>query len=500
MEYTPNFNLKKPAQGDVYNVDDFNDNIDIIDENLSAVSIVDNLTSVSAESALSANQGRILNELKAPVASPLLTGIPAAPTPPTGTNTSQIATTAYVMNTFSAISPPGDVTDFMAVPDNAQVTLTWGDPPDGTLPIVNWAGTLIVRKPDSYPIDENDGTLVVDSQIRNQYQSTGLIDGDLINGITYYYQSFPYSDTGAMNRNIANRVSATPKGIPTFTYTGTSILAESIHPTTGAERFYMSLLSSGTLTSDMDAEIDVFLVSGGGSGKRYYYSTDSGAYGGGGGAGAYTENYYGESIISESEIAVVIGSGGSAVTSGNGSSSAGGATVFGVHSRNGPTATTNNVPTGVSGGSGGGAAGRSFGVTQDSGGAGGTNGGSGNSTTNSAGGAGQGISTRPFLGDVAPFASMQFAGGGGGGGGNAFSGTYTAGGVGGSGGGGRGGRGQGTAGTAGTSGRNGTAGTANTGGGGGGSGGYYDTPATNTGSSGAGGSGIVIIRWGDWSE
>lgn len=33
-EYTTNFNLKKPAQDDFYNVDDFNENMDIIDENM----------------------------------------------------------------------------------------------------------------------------------------------------------------------------------------------------------------------------------------------------------------------------------------------------------------------------------------------------------------------------------------------------------------------------------------------------------------------------------
>lgn len=34
-DYTQNYNLKKPAQNDFYNIDDFNDNADIIDEALS---------------------------------------------------------------------------------------------------------------------------------------------------------------------------------------------------------------------------------------------------------------------------------------------------------------------------------------------------------------------------------------------------------------------------------------------------------------------------------
>lgn len=132
-------------------------------------------------------------------------------TAPTGTNTSQLATTAFVMNTFSAISPPSDIVNFAAVPGNSQVTLTWVDPVDVTLPVVKWAGTKIVRKVGSYPTSETDGVLVVDSKIRNQYQVTGRVDTGLVNGTTYYYQAFPYSDTNAINRNASNRTSATPK-------------------------------------------------------------------------------------------------------------------------------------------------------------------------------------------------------------------------------------------------------------------------------------------------
>lgn len=34
MEYTSNFNLKKPAQEDNYNIADFNENMDTIDKSL----------------------------------------------------------------------------------------------------------------------------------------------------------------------------------------------------------------------------------------------------------------------------------------------------------------------------------------------------------------------------------------------------------------------------------------------------------------------------------
>ncbi len=37
MKYTPNYGLKKPEQYDFYNVEDFNENADIIDEKLKEI-------------------------------------------------------------------------------------------------------------------------------------------------------------------------------------------------------------------------------------------------------------------------------------------------------------------------------------------------------------------------------------------------------------------------------------------------------------------------------
>ena len=59
-EYTENYNLKKPAQEDFYNVDDFNNNTDIIDSQLKAVS--DKATSALPSSSYTAAD--ILNKLK----------------------------------------------------------------------------------------------------------------------------------------------------------------------------------------------------------------------------------------------------------------------------------------------------------------------------------------------------------------------------------------------------------------------------------------------------
>ena len=61
-----------------------------------ATSLVDNLESTSTTSALTANQGRVLNTTKANLDSPTFIGTPKAPTPNQGDNSDALATTEYV--------------------------------------------------------------------------------------------------------------------------------------------------------------------------------------------------------------------------------------------------------------------------------------------------------------------------------------------------------------------------------------------------------------------
>ena len=74
----------------------------------SSVTVEDVLTSTNTDNALSAAQGKILNDalvLKAPLASPVFSGTPTAPTADTGTSTTQIASTAFVQQEISQITP-----------------------------------------------------------------------------------------------------------------------------------------------------------------------------------------------------------------------------------------------------------------------------------------------------------------------------------------------------------------------------------------------------------
>jgi len=71
------------------------------------VTVEDVLTSTNTANALSAAQGKILNDalvLKAPLVSPIFTGAPATPTADTGTSTTQIASTAFVQQEISQIT------------------------------------------------------------------------------------------------------------------------------------------------------------------------------------------------------------------------------------------------------------------------------------------------------------------------------------------------------------------------------------------------------------
>ncbi len=128
--------------------------------------------------------------------------------------------------------PPLDIPSKVVLPGNGRLTIVWSDPEDtvieGTV-VARWKGTKLVRKAGSYPASPTDGVLIVDNQSRNAYASTGFLDNGLTNGVTYYYQLFPYTDTNAINQNPTNRMTGVPQAYQIF---GVSIDLTNSNPET----------------------------------------------------------------------------------------------------------------------------------------------------------------------------------------------------------------------------------------------------------------------------
>lgn len=128
---------------------------------------------------------------------------------------------------------------------NGSVVLKWEDPENYTTTDnypVEWANTRIVRKTGSYPVDENDGTVVVTSTTRNQYKSNGFTDSGLTNYTTYYYRAFSCSTDGVYNHE---QVQTTAQPIPYKTMTVKINLANSNPATCGSYADNASTMSSG---------------------------------------------------------------------------------------------------------------------------------------------------------------------------------------------------------------------------------------------------------------
>lgn len=99
--------------------------------------------------------------------------------------------------------------------DENAYKLTFKEPKDTVVNgqmLVCVEGIKFVRKLGSEPIDENDGTLVLDYKRRyfSNYNHTSYLDKDLdaTNGEHWYYKAFPYSTNGIIANSSANVASA----------------------------------------------------------------------------------------------------------------------------------------------------------------------------------------------------------------------------------------------------------------------------------------------------
>ena len=121
----------------------------------------------------------------------------------------------------SSIKVPLDAPSNVAAEiDDGQVSLTWKDPPDkyaanegggasGDAVLVSkWVYTRVVRKQGSAPESVNDGVLICESSVRDQYATSPFVDSQVENDVLYYYGLYAFTTTGIVSEGAV--ISATP--------------------------------------------------------------------------------------------------------------------------------------------------------------------------------------------------------------------------------------------------------------------------------------------------
>lgn len=130
-----------------------------------------------------------------------------------------------ILNTFSGSGggiriPLEAPTSLLLAERDGSVLITWTDPVDkvatpGGETVAEWNYSVVVRNVERYPVNPKDGTEIVRTTSRNQYQSTAYTDSLYIeNGVTYYYAVFAVTTIGVVSESIkgtATPTAATPE-------------------------------------------------------------------------------------------------------------------------------------------------------------------------------------------------------------------------------------------------------------------------------------------------
>ncbi len=120
-------------------------------------------------------------------------------------------------------TPPGDATNFTAVPGNTIINLNWTNPTDP-----DYKGVMIRYRTDGvYPTSNADGMLAMD-RVEVAGSNDYFVHSGLSNGTTYSYSAFTYDTTG--NYSHTAHIQATPANLsitsisPIKGLTGTTVV------------------------------------------------------------------------------------------------------------------------------------------------------------------------------------------------------------------------------------------------------------------------------------
>lgn len=105
--------------------------------------------------------------------------------------------------------PPQDMAAFSVTAIDGGAKIKFTEPADTYIEgqrICSVKGVKIVMKQGGYPVNENDGTLVIDNVELGAYSNDALIIDGLENDTEYFICAFPYSDSGHYNRAAGLRV------------------------------------------------------------------------------------------------------------------------------------------------------------------------------------------------------------------------------------------------------------------------------------------------------
>ncbi len=115
-------------------------------------------------------------------------------------------------------TPPGDATNFTAVPGNSVVNLNWTNPTDS-----DYKGVMIRYRTDGvYPTSNADGMLAMD---RTEVAGSNdyFVHSGLSNGTTYSYSAFTYDTSGNYSHTAHSQ--ATPANVSISSLSPTNGLA-----------------------------------------------------------------------------------------------------------------------------------------------------------------------------------------------------------------------------------------------------------------------------------